>query len=97
MTYNELRNALKTLRSNGSTLTIKLSGKGITKDVLQAEYDRLTTTKAPNTPVAHSFKAMAPQKIQTKARGFIIKSWKERVSEVILLSDWYGDEYYRIA
>lgn len=39
MTYNELRAALKTFKSQGLT-TIALNAK---KDILQAEYDRLTT------------------------------------------------------
>lgn len=98
MTYNELRNALKNLRSTGYTLKIKLSGKGITKEVLQDEYNRLTTTKTPAPVAPHSFKAMV--KFSTphpKPLGFILKSWNHRIAETIFLSDWYGDEYYRIA
>lgn len=40
MNYKELQNALKNLRSNGSDVQVKLNAK---LEVLQAEYDRLTT------------------------------------------------------
>jgi N-acetylglucosamine-6-phosphate deacetylase len=48
MTYNELRTALKDLRDNqGVELETTLSGKGVTKETLQAEYDRVMSVKAP--------------------------------------------------
>jgi hypothetical protein len=68
MTYNELRDALKTLRDAGKT-DIKLSGKGITKDVLQAEYDRVTRT----IKTTHTFSDMLPSRKSRKpAKGFSI-------------------------
>ena len=71
MTYNELRDALKSFRDAGKT-DIKLSGKGITKDVLQAEYDRLTRTD--DVKVAHTFSDMVSSRIIRKpAKGFTIE------------------------
>jgi hypothetical protein len=69
MTYNELRAALKDLRDNhGATLKTKLGGKGVTRETLQAEYDRLTTPKP--TAKIYEFRSMAPKKRRPKAQGF---------------------------
>jgi hypothetical protein len=90
MSYTELQAALKDLRDNhGVELQTKLAGKGITKEVLQAEYDRVTaknvetpskeveTVLEPIKPVvAHSFKAMVTVQRQRKAKGFTVKSRK---------------------
>jgi predicted Abi (CAAX) family protease len=90
MSYTELQAALKDLRDNhGVELQTKLAGKGVTKEVLQAEYDRVTQ-QVDETPskevetvlepvklvVAHSFKAMVPAQRQRKAKGFTVKSRK---------------------
>jgi hypothetical protein len=68
MTYKELQTALKTFRNEGLT-TVKLNG---TKDVLQAEYDRLTTVTEV-TPETAEVNPTTDNEIETDTSEIVIE------------------------
>ena len=68
MTYKALQAALKTFRNEGLT-TVKLNG---TKDVLQAEYDRLTTVTEV-TPETAEVNPTTDNEIETDTSEIVIE------------------------